>query len=339
MCRNQHLYTPWTCRARLLSVNKQLWSFSCTHDGFWRELMLAARGADAARSMAAFLQRRRHLVSSLGLSLSRLRQEDPLLPQSLATAAVATLAGGPVTRLTMDLCGSQLRLEAPWLAGLAGLEALTVFAHASVDPSFSSLTSLSSLRLFDCAPGGMLGAYLPASLRSLAFSFAAVDDDDYAGNGAGEAAVGDGEQRSLPAAVAALPGLEELTIESMLEDVEGLQQLAGSLTSLALASPGVPRQVAALSRLRSLTVMVDVVHGDQLEVLAQLTQLTSFTLTETEEGEGGMILAPLPAALLGLPMMEVGPLGLAFCDVFLKTRLAAAMGSKQQSGSVFNSET
>jgi hypothetical protein len=48
------------------------------------------------------------------------------------------------------------------------------------------------------------------------------------------------------------------------------------------------------------------VYESHLDLLAGMTSLTSLALAGEEGSEGGIILAPLPAALLGLPRLKVG---------------------------------
>ncbi len=55
----------------------------------------------------------------------------------------------------------------------------------------------------------------------------------------------------------------------------------------------------------ALQVLPMMLYGEHLDLLTSLTKLTSLVLECEDGSDGGMMLSPLPAALLALPQLQV----------------------------------
>ncbi|GAB4823901.1 hypothetical protein N2152v2_010947 [Parachlorella kessleri] len=273
-------------RARLLCCTRRLWQLSYGLGGLWEELEVWL-SLQEAQALAPFLQRRRHLVHSLTLWLSDSQPRIVIDGGEVVRQLVHSLADGALHKLSASLGDYNLTLGS-WLDALPHLSELCISggraSTVTIAASLSRLTTLTSLEVWECA-SGLPEDCLPTSLRSLSLAIR------YAG-----------PRPRLPDALAAATALEQLTLENLLDDAEGLQQLQ-NLTSLTLVTGelGVPHQVAELLALRSLKLHPEVVHAEQLSMLAKLTNLTSLSMGPQEGGYAPEILAPLPSELLTLP--------------------------------------
>ncbi|GAB4823897.1 hypothetical protein N2152v2_010943 [Parachlorella kessleri] len=296
-----------------MSCARPLWQLSSTLSGVWEELEVSF-SLQKAQALVSFLQRRRHFVHSLTLSLYYLTSQPRAAIDvgEVLRQLVHSLADGALRKLTayMDY-GGNLMLGS-WMVALPQLSKLSIccggVSPVAVAASLSCLTTLTSLEVWDCKselPDGCL----PTSLRSLVLSFHNAD------------------HAWLPAAVAAATALEQLTLESPLDDAQGLQQLQ-NLTSLTLATGevGVPDQVEELLALRSLKVLPEVVYAEQLALLLKLMNLTSLTLEPEDGADAGMVLAPLPAELLDLPHLMEFKVEAAIPPLSICTGAGAAAG-------------
>lgn len=219
---------PPPCRARLLTLNRHLHHVSQCQAGLWGAVDCSVATLAKAESLRAWLARRRSLITAATFSLYFLPQgADGLLREQQVAALAGALAGGRLQRLTIHADEARLEVRAAWLSGLRSLHTLRAYASLSIHPSFSQLTALTAADLCDCRADGLPTGCLPASLLSLSLSLREG---------------GESEHR-LPPAVTAAEGLQELTLCSVVDHCEGLERLAGSLTSLYLETleAGVPQ--------------------------------------------------------------------------------------------------
>ena len=264
----------------------------------WRQLdlRLQCRSFSSVSLLPRWLEPRRHLVSSVSLSMRHI--DAPADTAACAERLLRALSGSSSVQEVSLWLRRRACLAVPTL-DLPALRALSLEASCiSLGVEFSQLTALRAATLIGFslgAPGSLPGipaAAFPPSLRSLTFR------GDYVGH-------------SLPFAVLALANcLEELRWLGICADDEELETLT-ALRTLCIDGGefGMPSRVSALTRLEHLSIAAEEIDLEELTTLQNLTCL-QVGCSARWGGCGPVpwgeaVLGDVPASLLALPRLKV----------------------------------